>query len=83
MWQVIQQELRKNTAMDEGRLAGAAAAEALGHLAPEMAVERKKEINERLLSLRQGPFGERRMSAKERVLERGLANNGKEIRSDR
>lgn len=60
-----------STAMDEGRLAGAAAAEALGHLAPEMAVERKKEINERLLSLRQGPFGERRMSAKERVLEKG------------
>ena len=60
-----------STAMDEGRLAAAAAAEALGHLTKEQAEEKKAEIRERLDSLRQGPFGDRRMAAKERVVRKG------------
>ena len=61
-----------STAMDEGRLAAAAAAEALGHLTKEQAEEKKAEIRERLDSLRQGPFGDRRMSAKERIIKKGV-----------
>ena len=60
-----------STAMDEGRLAAAAAAAALGHLTKEQADERKAQIKGRLDSLRQGPFGERRMAAKERVVKKG------------
>lgn len=62
-----------NTAMDEGRLAGTAAAEALGYVGQEKAKERKIEIHKRLEALRQGPFGERRMNAKKRVMEAGEA----------
>lgn len=61
-----------STAMDEGRLAAAAIAESLGCLNVSDAAERKKEINDRLASLRQGPFGERRMNAKKRVIEMGV-----------
>ena len=61
-----------STAMDEGRLAAAAAAEALGHLTKEQAEEKKAEIRERLDSLRQGPFGDRRMAAKERIIKKGV-----------
>lgn len=60
-----------STAMDEGRLAAAAAAAALGHLTKDQADERKAQIKGRLDSLRQGPFGERRMAAKERVVKKG------------
>ena len=60
-----------NTAMDEGRLAGTAVAQALGYLPEEEAESRKQEIRERLNALRQGPFGERRMKAKQRIIEKG------------
>jgi len=61
-----------NTAMDEGRLAGTAVAEVLGYLSKEEANLRKKQIRERLESLRLGPFGERRLNAKNRIVERGM-----------
>lgn len=61
-----------STAMDEGRLAAAAAAQALGHFPDEEAEKRKQEIRDRLESLRQGPFGERRMAAKERIVGKGV-----------
>lgn len=57
-----------NTAMDEGRLAGVAMAEALGHLSKEEAEQRKDETRKRLNSLRLGQFGERRLKAKERIV---------------
>lgn len=61
-----------NTAMDEGRLAGTAIAEALGYLKQEEAEEQKRIIRERLEALRLGPFGERRLNAKNRIVERGV-----------
>ena len=61
-----------STAMEEGRLAGLAAAEALGHLASDVAEERKGKIRTRLAMLRVGSFGEGRKSAKERILKEGI-----------
>ena len=60
-----------NTAMDEGRLAGTAIAESLGYLSGARAEEMKAAVVERLDALRQGPFGERRRSAKAKILEKG------------
>ena len=60
-----------NTAMDEGRLAGVAIAQSLGCIDDAKAEVMKKEIWDRLDSLRLGPFGERRYKAKERILEEG------------
>ena len=60
-----------NTAMDEGRLAGVGMAHALHCLTDEAAKSKAEEIRGRLAALRQGPFGERRLLAKERVIERG------------
>ena len=57
-----------NTAMDEGRLAGLAAAESLGKLSPTQAAERKARIGERLAALRLGPFGEHRQVAKQKLM---------------
>lgn len=57
-----------NTAMDEGRLAGTAIAEALGYLEKSEADRRKEAIRVRLKSLRLGPFGERRLNAKNRII---------------
>jgi NADPH-dependent 2,4-dienoyl-CoA reductase/sulfur reductase-like enzyme len=62
-----------NTAMDEGRLAGVMMARSLGYLTDAEAKTRAGEIRDRLNALRQGPFGERRLSAKKRVMERGKA----------
>jgi thioredoxin reductase len=60
-----------NTAMDEGRLAGIAMAQSLGYLTKEDGETAKEIVRERLTALRQGPFGERRLQAKERILEKG------------
>ena len=60
-----------NTAMDEGRLAGIAMAQSLGYLAEEDGEAAKEIVRERLTALRQGPFGERRLQAKERILAKG------------
>lgn len=57
-----------STAMEEGRLAGVACAEALGFLNRESARERKEVIWERLNALRTGPFGERRRKDKNRLI---------------
>ncbi len=62
-----------NTAMDEGRLAGVAIAQSLGYLKDAEAETKKEEIRERLNALRQGPFGERRLAAKNRIIGGGLA----------
>ena len=53
-----------NTALEEGRLAGVAAAEKFGKITPEDAAKIKRDIWERLNGLRFGPHGEVRMKAK-------------------
>ena len=60
-----------NTAMDEGRLAGIAIAEALGYIETKEAERKKRVVRGRLESLRLGPFGERRLKAKKRI-EKGV-----------
>jgi len=57
-----------STAMEEGRLAGLAAAEALGHLQPAEAERKKTAVRLRLASLRLGSFGDNRARAKAQVL---------------
>jgi len=57
-----------STAMEEGRLAGIHAAWAMGYL-DDAEMERKTaETKRRLLALRQGVFGQKRFTAKERVV---------------
>lgn len=58
-----------NTALEEGRLAGTAIAEALKHISFKDARKIKKEIWQRLNELRMGPFGEARMLAKNNILK--------------
>mgnify|MGYP001473163866 CR=1 FL=1 len=58
-----------STAMEEGRLAGLAAAEALGHLSHEEALVKKGKVRERLSALRIGSFGEGRAIAKQEVIK--------------
>ncbi|MBQ7535842.1 MAG: FAD-dependent oxidoreductase [Stomatobaculum sp.] len=58
-----------SSAMEEGNLAGVAAAEALGLLSPEAAAGKKQEIRERLNTLRSGLFGEKRRTAKNDLLK--------------
>ena len=58
-----------SSAMEEGNLAGVAAAEALGLLSPEEAAAKKGEIRGRLDILRSGLFGEKRRSAKQSQLQ--------------
>jgi NADPH-dependent 2,4-dienoyl-CoA reductase/sulfur reductase-like enzyme len=63
-----------STAMEEGRLAGLAAAEALGHVSSEEGKTKRTEIQERLAALRMGTFGEKRALAIEQILNaRGTA----------
>ena len=57
-----------STAMEEGRLAGLSAAEALGYLSLEVAEARKIEVRERLAALRIGSFGDGRAIAKRELL---------------
>lgn len=59
-----------NTAMDEGRLAGIAMAQQLGHIDENKGEELKDVIRDRLATLRLGQFGERRAKAKEEILTR-------------
>lgn len=58
-----------NTALEEGRIAGISAAQKLGYIDNAIAESRKKEIWGRLKSLRLGPFGERRLMAKEQIIK--------------
>lgn len=64
-----------NTAMEEGRLAGAALAEKLGHF-PD-ADSYKSEIWERLTGLRAGSHGDVRRCAKARQIERYARQKGR------
>jgi thioredoxin reductase len=57
-----------STAMEEGRLAGIAAAEALGRLPREKAQEMKRDVWQRMNTLRTGPFGQKRFEAKAQLL---------------
>ncbi len=57
-----------SSAMEEGRLAGIAAAESLGYLVAQEADQKKKQVCQRLSVLRSGCFGERRRQSKERQL---------------
>ncbi len=61
-----------STAMEEGRLAGLAAAEALGY-ASEKTRQCKQEARRALEQLRAGPFGEGRFEAKGKILEASRA----------
>ncbi|MCI8477702.1 MAG: FAD-dependent oxidoreductase [Oscillospiraceae bacterium] len=56
-----------STALDEGRMAGLGCAYKLGLLDPAVYSRRCQEVQDRLDSLRQGPFGARRRTAKEEV----------------
>lgn len=58
-----------NTALEEGKIAGIAAAQSLGYINDEDAEKLKSEAWERLRSLRYGPFGERRYSAKQDIID--------------
>lgn len=60
-----------STAIEEGRLAGVAAAESLGKLGALDAKARKEAIWQRLNDLRAGPFGEGRKEAKEKLMYGG------------
>jgi thioredoxin reductase len=62
-----------STALESGRLAGAAAAERLGYLTPEEADAVKAEIREALADLRGGPFGVERRRAKTRLIHQARA----------
>lgn len=61
-----------STAMEEGRLAGLAAAEALGYVSEETG-QRKADARRALDQLRAGPFGHGRRQAKSEIME---ANGG-------
>lgn len=58
-----------SVAMEEGRIAGTAAAQSLGYLSAAEAEKNKKLLWERVNSLRSGPFGERRLAAEKSLLE--------------
>lgn len=60
-----------STAIEEGRLAGIAAAESLGKLSSEDAARRKAMVRRRLVELRAGPFDEKRREAKARLIYEG------------
>ncbi len=60
-----------NTALEEGRLAGIAAAQSLGYLSHAKSIELTEETWSRLDDLRKGPFGETRLMAKKRLLQKG------------
>ncbi len=60
-----------SSAIEEGRLAGVAAAESLGKLSHEEAKEKKDAIISRLGELRSGPFGEARYKAKKQLVYGG------------
>ncbi len=59
-----------HTAIEEGRVAGIAVAEALGYIDFTRAFELKEEAKGHLRALRKGPFGEERAQAKVRMIER-------------
>lgn len=59
-----------STAMEEGKLAGMAAAESLGYLNAYDAGALKQSVHDRMAALRTGMFGERRQTAKTEQVKR-------------
>lgn len=64
-----------STAMEEGRLAGLAAAESLGYISQQDFKDKARGIHERLSSLRMGPFGAARRKAKEELVMESIKRN--------
>lgn len=60
-----------SSAMEEGRIAGIAAAEALGYIKKDEAKLIKEEYRKRLNELREGPFGRKRSEAKKILIKEG------------
>ncbi|MFA6504989.1 MAG: NAD(P)/FAD-dependent oxidoreductase [Treponemataceae bacterium] len=60
-----------SSAMEEGRLAGVHAAWSMGFLSDAQLKSKADETVQRLLSLRQGVFGQKRFLAKKRIVEQG------------
>ncbi|MDR2738456.1 MAG: FAD-dependent oxidoreductase [Treponema sp.] len=60
-----------STAMEEGNLAGIAAARSLGFLSEDEAARKKQEILDRLDYLRSGHFGQTRRESKAKQLLSG------------
>lgn len=58
-----------STAIEEGKLAGLASARSLGYISENEFDRKKEEINQRLLSLRSGIFGEARCRAKHKLID--------------
>lgn len=58
-----------SSAIEEGKLAGIAAAEALGKIDAQMAQKAKEQVWNSLDQLRTGPFGAGRHDAKEKIIE--------------
>ena len=58
-----------SSAIEEGKLAGIAAAEALGKVDVKVAKEAKAQVWDSLNQLRTGPFGAGRHDAKEKIIE--------------
>jgi len=58
-------------AMEEGRVAGVAAAEAMGLISKKEAEKRKNDYRQRIDELRDGPFGSKRRQAKEILIKEG------------
>ena len=63
-----------SSAMEEGRIAGIAVAEALGYIQKEKAKLLKGEYIKRIDELREGPFGLKRRNAKELLIKEGQQN---------
>lgn len=63
-----------STAMEEGRIAGISAAEALGFVSHEDASEFREHAWRRLTEIRSGPFGDRLRVAKEKIVWRERAD---------
>jgi thioredoxin reductase len=68
-----------STALEEGRLAGIAAAQSLGYVKDLEALQIKKEIWNRLEELRKGPFGKIRREAKEDLINGFNKKAGREV----
>ncbi len=58
-----------STAMEEGRMAGLAAAYSLGYVKDDELADRKNSIIIRLNTLRSGVFGEKRRTAKQQIVD--------------
>lgn len=71
-----------NTALEEGKLAGISAAEALGLIPSNSAEQMRSEIWKRLDALRHGPFGERRLIEKENIINEYKAKIGTPVLID-